>query len=201
MEKYKICPVCGKHNPPDMWECVECETDLISVRAVDSETENNAEQPETQSNEARLVRVCDCGTNNPPAARKCLQCGEDISDIIPTPENEEQIHFVLASTDGAYAYEITETPVIIGREQQMQEYLSRKTYVSRRHAELKIEDGKLYITNLSGTNFTFVNNEKIDNQPHQLNNGDEVSLGGCIVNGSAQENAAYFVLKTGESCS
>lgn len=28
MEKFKICPVCGMRNKPNMIECLGCETDL-----------------------------------------------------------------------------------------------------------------------------------------------------------------------------
>ena len=39
MEKFKICPVCGMHNKPNMIECIGCETDLTSVKATDEATE------------------------------------------------------------------------------------------------------------------------------------------------------------------
>lgn len=197
MNKYKICPVCGTHNPPTRFECIDCETDLTSVRAVDESTENSAPASVTTSN---IVRICDCGFHNPAAARKCSQCGEDISDIIPVNEaQEEKLHFTLSSIDGSYAYEITENEITIGREQTMKEYLSAKSYVSRIHAKLHIDDNKLYITNISATNFTYVNNEKLDNTPKLVSDGDEIGLGGCVVNGSRQDNAAYFLVRIG-SC-
>lgn len=43
MEKYKICPTCGKKNPPYKTEC-ECETDLIGVRLT-----NGGEETKNQS--------------------------------------------------------------------------------------------------------------------------------------------------------
>lgn len=39
MEKFKICPVCGMRNKPNMIECLGCETDLTSVKTTDEETE------------------------------------------------------------------------------------------------------------------------------------------------------------------
>ena len=39
LTKYKICPECGKHNPPNLLECRYCESDLTGVKVVDSETE------------------------------------------------------------------------------------------------------------------------------------------------------------------
>lgn len=198
MNKYKICPVCGTHNLPTKFECVNCETDLTSVRAVDESTENTATANVKAASYA--VRICECGFHNPAAARKCSQCGEDISDIIPVTEmQEEKPHFTLLAIDGSYAYEITENEVTIGREHIMKEYLSYKSYVSRIHAKLYIDDNKLYITNISATNFTYVNNERLDNTPRLISDGDEIGLGGCVINDTRQDNAAYFIVRT-SSC-
>jgi len=196
MSKYKICPLCGTHNLPTIFECIECETDLTSVRAVDELSEQMNTGAKTVQTTGKMIRLCDCGAKNPPSARKCSECGEDISDIIPTPDKEETaVHYVLTSTDGKYAFELNESSVIIGRESVMKEYLSSKSYVSRNHAELSFSDGKLYIKNLSKANGTYVNNVKIDDEVHELHDGDAVSLGGCEINGKRQENAAYFLVR------
>lgn len=198
MSKYKICPVCGKHSPPNLWECSQCETDLTSVRTVDENTEkNNTVNAPPHEN---TVRICDCGNKNPAAARKCSRCGEDISDIIPVNDaQEERLHFTLVSLDGDFAYEITENEIIAGRENTMKEYLSSKPYVSRTHAKFTISDNKLYVKNISSTNFTYVNNEKISGEQKLISDGDEIGLGGCVVNGMRQDNAAYFIVRIG-SC-
>lgn len=208
MEKYKICPYCGKHNPPKMLECVQCETDLSNIRVVDDEImqktmSEKAEAPETpESSEPKMIRTCDCGAHNPVNARKCAVCGEDISDIVPEPvmeEAQDNLHYVLAALDGTYAYEIVETPAVIGREGLMNEYLSGKSYVSRRHAEISREDTHLFVRNLSQTNYTYVNNKKIPEGNHELHDGDEIGLGGNVQNGSRQTEAAYFQVRIG-SC-
>ena len=83
LEKYKICPACGKKNYPGLIECIDCEQDLTSVRITDDETEKSA------ASGGVLVRICDnCGTKNPSNARNCGGCGEEIADIIPTPDTE-----------------------------------------------------------------------------------------------------------------
>ena len=81
LEKYKICPLCGKKNYPGLIECIDCEQDLTQVRITDDESEKNAISGSV------LVRICDaCGTKNPPNARKCVGCGEEIFDITPIPD-------------------------------------------------------------------------------------------------------------------
>lgn len=196
MIKYKICPDCQFHNEPFRIECTKCEADLTYVPVVDEETEKQKTETSVQK---RIVRICDCGTVNQPAARKCSACGEDISDISPTEqqaviENKERAHFTLAAIDGSYAYEISEPEVTVGRESTMGDYLSEKPYVSRVHAMLTTQNGRLYVTDLGSANHTYVNNKQVFEQ-QELHDGDELALGGRIVNNSRQDNAAYFMVR------
>lgn len=199
MLKYKVCPSCNTKNEPTLLECLNCEADLTCVKVTDEETEkmleeNAATQPQEQ---VKLVRVCECGTHNPSNARKCSSCKEDISDITPIPETDEddcKKTFVLSSLDGQYAYKITADEITVGRENVMSDYLSAKSYVSRSHAKLVVENEELYIENLSGTNFTYVNNKKITGKV-KLENGDEIGLGGTNLNGKYQSEAAYFIVR------
>lgn len=199
MEKFKICPVCGMHNKPNMIECLGCETDLTSVKATDEETEkakNDAQESEVSKSQEEYVRICDCGAVNSATAKKCTECGEDISDIAPTlNEQRSECVFVMASVDGTYVFEIKEGEVVIGREHEMKEYLMNKPYVSRQHAKLIKEAGKVFIENLSGTNYTFVNNQRIVERT-ELKFDDEIGLGGNEVNGKRQDEAAYLVLRS-----
>lgn len=201
MEKYKVCPLCGTHNDPIMLECINCENDLSSVLIMDEETEKMHQDSEIGSSNqsARMVRLCDCGIKNPIQARKCIGCGEDISDIVPSEDGvEEKNRIILSSLDGAYAYEIDKSEIIIGREHYMMEYLEKKPFVSRKHAELHLEGEKLFIKNLSSTNFTYCNNEKISSTEFmEVMDGDEIGLGGIEKDGSRQSQAAYFIVRIG----
>lgn len=201
MEKYKICPSCHEKNEPTLLECIYCEADLTSVKITDEESERMQENNSiAEQQTAELVRLCECGAKNPPNARKCSSCGEDISDITPTPDTAEkpaETTFVLSSTDGQYAYKMTSDEIIIGRENIMSEYLSVKSYVSRSHARLSIINGELFIENMSNTNFTYVNNQKITEKT-RLNDSDEIGLGGTNINGKSQSMAAYFLVRIGQ---
>ena len=195
MEKYKVCPSCGEHNNPIFIECSNCGTDLMSVKVVDEAIENIVYEPVT---ETEMVKVCECGAENPPAARKCCSCDEDISDILPTPKTQNGCkQYVLSEVSGKYTYDVpNNSEIIIGRENVLKEYISNKSYVSRSHAKIVLEGDNLYITNLSGTNFTYINNEKVSNDtPILLKPNDEIGLGGCANNGSRQELAVYLVVR------
>lgn len=198
MEKFKICPVCGMHNKPNMIECIGCETDLTSVKATDEATEQakiTTQENTSENVEEKYVRICDCGCINSATAKKCVECGEDISDIAPILQSENNTcKYVMTSLDGEYAYEIKDGTAILGRENEMKEYLADKAYVSRQHAQIMKEDDKVYIENLSNTNFTFVNNQKIAEKT-ELHIDDEIGLGGNETNGSRQSGAAYLILR------
>lgn len=198
MEKFKICPVCGMHNKPNMIECIGCETDLTSVKATDEATEQakiTAQENTSENVEEKYVRVCDCGCINSATAKKCVECGEDISDIAPILQSENNTcKYVMTSLDGEYTYEIKDGTAILGRENEMKEYLADKAYVSRQHAKIMKDDDKVYIENLSNTNFTFINNQKIAEKT-ELHVDDEIGLGGNETNGSRQSGAAYLILR------
>lgn len=205
MEKYKVCPVCGTHNNPLFLECSDCEADLQNVPVVDESAERAAAQNDSKPVDANtttpMVRVCDCGTKNPVQARRCSACGEEISMIVPTPDTPPAVQqYVLSSLDGAFAYEIREGSTVIGRENEMREYLASKPYVSRKHAELNLDTASatLTIKNCNATNYTFVNNEMISGDISvKLSDGDEIGLGGNEQNGSRQAEAAYFYVRIG----
>lgn len=199
MAKYKLCPGCGQHVAPSMVECPDCEADLVSVPVSDDEAiglppENAVPAP------AVMIRRCDCGAENPAQARKCSACGEDISDIVPTPAEvpaarEENLP-ALISVDGQCRIVVCDMPIELGRAGAGAEYLKDCGFVSRKHARLSRNSGELTITDLNSTNFTYVNGELLrPGVAHVLHAGDEVSLGGCVIEGKRQTMAAYFTVQ------
>lgn len=202
MSRCKICPTCGEQNDPRSMECMSCSTDLMGISIIDTDEqvkkqEDESEKTESSSNgeQPKYVRVCTCGEVNPVQMRKCQKCSEDLSDIVPTAQEEiNEKKYQLSEIGGSYVYPIPVGNIVIGREHGMRECLCGKQFVSRVHAKLSTEDGKLYIENLSGTNYTYVNNIKIPSGKVQLNAGDELALGGIVINGRRQEEAAYFLV-------
>ena len=202
LTKYKLCPECGKQNSPNLLECRYCEADLTGVKVVDITAEEVTVSPaETSSTsvETELVRICECGVHNAPQARKCKACGEDISDITPVQAvktEKEAFSYELNSFDGGFSVTIDKPFVVIGRESELKSYLKTKVYVSRQHAKLTVVENKVFVENLSRTNKTFLNNVEIpDGTPIAIQNGDEIGLGGKIIDGNRQDKAAYFVFQ------
>ena len=118
--------------------------------------------------------------------------------VLPTPDEEQEKGFALASMDGEYTFSVpqAEEPIVIGRENEMQDYLKNHLYVSRRHAEVFLEDGKLCIRSFdTAANGTHVNGVQIKpGEPVILNNGDIVGFGGN--DAVVQKEAAYFKVIT-----
>ena len=211
MEKFKVCPSCSKRNSPISLECNICESDLTGIRVLDEDTEKMFSESEDISlpSENEVTRLCCyCDTRNPPNARKCLKCGEDISDIVPdipaillkseivSDEHVVKSRYTLNSIDGGYVYKIISEFTSIGRDLEIGEYLKSKSFVSRMHANIIIENGSLILENLDNTNSTYVNNKKMDaGERIPLSCGDEVGLGGFIKDGQRQEEAAYFIVR------
>lgn len=75
--------------------------------------------------------------------------------------------------------EFSQEVISIGRDRANAIHLDdAKKIVSRRHAELRVEEGKYKIVDCGSHNFTFVNNEKIArNIPHTLEDGDKIRIG------------------------
>ena len=194
MAKFKICPFCGAKNAPSLMDCENCSADLMGVRIMDEDDEPKPETSPLEEPSKVLVRICDCGAQNPSNARKCSACGEDISDILPTELEAAQEKYRLTSLDGTFAYDITEDEVVVGREHELQCFLAGKSYVSRKQCRFYMQDGKLYLENLSSTNPTFVNDQQIGSVV-EVKDGDEVGLGGFCKDGKRQELAAYLLVR------
>ena len=194
MEKYKVCPNCGKHNSTTLFECLACSTDLTSVPIVDEETENLQNQAEP---EAPTVKICsECGAENQPATRKCTSCGEDISDVMPTPKCvKSKAKYILSEVSGEFDYEVSPNKnFIIGRENVLAEYA--KPFVSRTHAKIELIGEELFITDLGSKNSTYINDKAIPaNTPIKIRDNDEIGLGGRKINGQRQDKATFFVVR------
>ena len=196
-EKFKLCPICNEKNSPSNLECEGCGSDLTSVKVTVEGQGLGASCPSQEQLE--LVRKCDnCGNNNPSSARKCEKCGEDISTIFPIPSVPiiDTISYELKTIDEDFCVTFNNAEVILGRDYELKSYLKSKSYVSRKHAKLTINDGNVIIENLSKTNCTFVNNIKLQEGEHRyLTDNSEIGLGGKVINDQRQNNAAYFLFK------
>lgn len=205
MALIKICPACQAKNPASLLECDQCGTDLMGVRPCQDGDEAPAAQPARPTPAA--ARVCsECGAANPPASRRCQQCGEDISDIPPTPlapapAEEAPLDkkpLCLVSLDGSFRLPLAQDAeeIVLGREGALQAHLSERMYVARCQARIVPGADGCLLENLSRTNPTFVNNEPLSpGEKRPLHAGDEIGLGGRVIEGERQAQAAYLLVR------
>ncbi len=94
--------------------------------------------------------------------------------------------FVIRGADQGSRFELTEPAIPLGRDSSCSIQL-HDTEVSRRHAELRREELGYSIADLSSSNGTFVNGQRVDE--HRLASGDQVQLGNTLMlyTGPAEE--------------
>jgi len=84
-----------------------------------------------------------------------------------------QLHLMSSESTGD-AHGLVETPVVIGRGETVEVHIS-DIWASRRHCELKEEDGKLVLRDLKSTHGTIVNGQIVTEAV--LKPGDEITIG------------------------
>lgn len=171
MARVKICPNpnCGGRNAPSAPFCIEpgCGFALADVDVVD---ESLAEKTDSNTSEGRETAFS--GMLPPDVSR------EDRARE-PASRRKAALTFPWGET------EIGET-LFVGRDSSFSmlgDLLENEGYVkvSRKHAELYLEDGKLYVRDVGSTNGTFVNGQRIENRPIPLSNGDQLGFSSQLV--------------------
>lgn len=78
-------------------------------------------------------------------------------------------------------FELSKPSITIGRELSSDTDISIPSpTVSRKHARLTHEGDQWFITDLGSSNGTFVNGNRISKEPHAINPGDQIQLGGSV---------------------
>ncbi len=99
---------------------------------------------------------------------------------------------VVQGTNATLPFPPGKTEFIIGREDaasnvspdiDLLEHGGEEGGVSRRHARIFVQDNQIFIEDLNSTNYTYVNQQMlVPEQPHPLNDGDEIQLGRVKLN-------------------
>ncbi|HEX2950052.1 MAG TPA: FHA domain-containing protein [Armatimonadota bacterium] len=138
-----------------------------------------------------------CGASNPDEHRFCKDCGapltatgqgevDDDTIIIQllearglkSPRAEHIARLWLLDLTGEHVervYELSDEQVLIGRRDDCAVCLSGNT-ISRRHAQIRHEDGQFYLSDMGSTNGTMLNGETLIGE-EQLRDRDEIGVG------------------------
>jgi len=97
--------------------------------------------------------------------------------------------FVLQGPDKGRSFKTTDEPAVLGRESD-QIPLTDRT-VSRRHAELRPENGAWVLEDLHSANGTYVNGVRVE-KPVRLKHGDQIKIGATLIVYGGDEAAQKY---------
>jgi two-component system NtrC family sensor kinase len=96
---------------------------------------------------------------------------------------------VLRGADKGRTFDQIDEPIVLGRLSDQVPLTDNS--VSRRHAELRPQNGSWILTDLGSSNGTYLNGVRIDG-PTRLKHGDQIKLGGTLLVFSGEESADDF---------
>lgn len=184
MPTVRICPVCASENAPSAQRCDSCGAMLIGVDLSETAPPVRTDVPQAPAVPpaaavSAAVRKCphaDCGQLNPPDAQRCVYCNRPLEER--TPASAAQVR---AALRWPWNEELEIAgKLVVGREPPAPAALAARLEreypnVSRRHAELLLVEGALWIIDLGSSNGTFVNDTRLaPNQRVRLVNGARV---------------------------
>ncbi len=146
-----ICPTCGFAYSPGSLFCADCGSPLGVTAAADT---------------APVAKVHDAVATGLPAAIQGKFKLTFNGALIELPAGKTEIVLGRVDPKGGYAPDI-----------DLSVYGTQAVGISRKHARLVIDGGKLCIEDLESTNFTLLNKQKLRPRvSYPLTDGDEVRL-------------------------
>src|SRR6266480_4365883 len=181
------CPVCGADTRQGDNYCLNCGHRLFpptpssssigdpTVAALPDEWQGvGGSSPSGWSIDpaAQTVAASEVATQRESAAPPTAQAVLD--------KTEQPARFILRSDTGEVLqeYPLDKPEIVIGRAPTSDILLSKDKLTSRRHANVRYENGKYLLLDEHSANGTFVNGEQIEEAvPHVLHDGDQVGIG------------------------
>ncbi len=175
-----FCTTCGAQQPEDAAFCGICGAALRVA----------APQP------SQPVTCPRCGAQLEPDSLFCDMCGaslgradavqHDVSAGTPSPEPVQSRLFVQESQTTLHLPQ-GKAEIVIGRADpisdlypdiDLTDYGGDKAGVSRQHARIFFQGGRIFLEDRNSTNHTYLNEQPLEPwQPYPLHNGDEIRFG------------------------
>lgn len=188
----KKCASCSFDNTDDATFCESCGSKMESFSPPPSPAPVAAGPPAPAMTASPLspasmpssppaaqgpkVKCTMCGTENSQGNEFCDSCGAKLSAIpAASPILVAPItRLILPQGD---EIKVDSYPRAMGRADFVR--VNKSEYVSRKHFELSIENGKYYLADTNSTNGTKINNNTVTTKT-ELKDGDVIELGGAI---------------------
>lgn len=159
MPAVKVCPTCELQNATTAMFCGQCANSLVGVEETEIATVPTGQEASPVAPVTETAPACVCGAPLPPGASHCLYCNRAVSGAQP----ENAAGFALRWPWGEVMP--IQKHLFIGRVPPVADTLAgrlEREYpnVSRNHAELVLDEGRLYLLDHS-LNGTFVDGVRL----------------------------------------
>jgi len=186
----KSCATCGFENLDDAIYCESCGakiTGLVSPPVVPTPGPSPQQPPAgpttppqsvepTPTAPKTKVKCSLCGTENDSTAPFCDNCGAKLSGVAAAPAGPSAPISKLILPQGD-EISIMSYPRTFGRSDFLR--FDKSDYISRKHFEISMENGKYFILDLGSTNGTNLNGAELTGKT-ELKSGDSIELAGVI---------------------
>lgn len=145
-----------------------CKGDVPADKYIAFEEQSNAEPEKTEDNVSDDKENCDIHSDS-----KSDDKGQNIPESSKVC-TEEHLYLVRRSSGQNIVWK---KKLVIGRARDCGYPLINKSNVSSHHAELTLEDGRMFIADRNSTNGTYINGTRMTaDEKHELVPGDELRL-------------------------
>lgn len=146
------CPHCNASGQQDARFCSQCGKQVADLNPPEPAPPAPPPAPPPGPTLIDPLSItCNCGQILPPGAAFCFKCGLKIGP------QKAAFHLVCRMADGRnFSVELTQEGVMIGKGNDCSVALSNDAYVSRRHAQLRLVDGRVVLEDLNSSNGTFL---------------------------------------------
>jgi len=166
----------------------DIEKTALGVMDIDEKTQM-VSQPQSNATQMAMNVECPvCRTPNPPSETYCMDCGFLMSSApVALVDMPEQVSVgKLVTSDGTREFPLNPGVNTVGRENS--DVLLTHATVSRKHATITVENGKVYVEDAGSTNGTYVAGKKIGpGEKIELEGGCEVTFGSMALKFEAPE--------------
>jgi hypothetical protein len=201
------CSACGYQNVPGEMFCQNCGVQLAPVPSVPPppprpvvvpapeqprqdvphEPPAVAPAPPVKANQPAGVCLL-CGYLNGPSDAFCQNCGAQlVPATAPFAAPTAPGKLIVREANVTIALPVGKSEILLGRSDPVRNIFpdvdltpfgGEKAGVSRRHARLILQGFQLYLEDLNSTNFTFLNQQKLQSgQLYPVIPGDEIRVG------------------------
>lgn len=152
------------------------ENKSLPIQTVTKKRENlNMNKREIHNDEQiRINYAADNGLNHP---TEIIGVQNSADTVVLEERKESQAYLEQIKNGIADRIPINKNRLVIGRQAEYVDHVLDNKAVGRIHAEITIEKGCYFITDINSKNGTFINNQKIlSNKKYEIKNGDKIKF-------------------------